>query len=909
MIAKISQGGGFRGALDYIFKEGAEVVGGNMAGDGPRALSKEFGVTRALRDDIEKPCYHVSLALPKGESLDSQTWEQVANKYLARLGISPTDHQCIFVRHKDTEYDHLHIVTSRIALDGKIWKPEFDKMKSKNICRQLEKEHNLTTVSNEKRQYRAQTTQKERRMSERTGREPEKVFVQKKMNELLPDGASLSPQTFCSELEKHGIIAIPNVAKTGKMNGFAFQYAGRSYTGSQVGYAWKYLEPHLTMDEFSVQWMQDRKKRLQEGTPSDAVRSIRNAVWEVGIQGVHFDRALEKQGWRMQDGRMIKGASSGASSYELSSIVDRDTLERNLRELTRVSKKAKEAAREKSRELARLYHGVPRRSFMAEMKTEDVIFGMMMFPQVAAFLVVLSVLTEAVRNIEKPQTEAEFKERMRAIWNDSNTEVRAEIRRVQEGIRNAAARPAGGNQTDISVAENAGRKFRTADESGQRRVREMGTAANEITGGIAGSDRGNEGGQGLPALETTDTHRNDDSRIRRGSSSAPAGSLDAGDKSRDGATTPPFWGAVAEWASLAQDLNTLTQGDEDMAKKEKSASVLYKEQVWERQHSALQAPSYRVTVRGRGAEDGKTINLCKQKDGTEATWTADEVKAQIPSLEYWNARGFDIYITPMDDAYHHILIDDLTAVGVEHLKSAGFSPCLVQVSSDNNFQAILRVPKAEVSPDEQSAANILLQRLNSLPDGCGGDRAISAPRHPFRMTGFNNKKPSRNNVQTKIERLEPGAVCSKATIELEAIREARAADRRRKTEERNRAETRTRRRAIETVRDRTIQRPDGETDADKDFRCRWNKWRGLAKKNVREGIWGDVDDSVIDFRVCKEMMQAGYGEEDTATALQRCSPGLFDRHRNPDDYVRRTVEAAMEAIIRETPESEPEIGR
>jgi len=175
------------------------------------------------------------------------------------------------------------------------------------------------------------------------------------------------------------------------------------------------------------------------------------------------------------------------------------------------------------------------------------------------------------------------------------------------------------------------------------------------------------------------------------------------------------------------------------------------------------------------------------------------------------------------------------------------------------------------------------------------------------MVGFNNKKPSRNNVQTKIESLKPGAVCSKATEEMKAIREARAADRRRETEERNKIETRTRRKAIETVRDRTIQRPEGETDADRDFRFRWNKFHGLAKKNVREGIWQNVDDSAIDFRVCKEMMQAGYGEEDTARALQRCSPGLFDRHRNPDDYVRRTIAAAMQEILREAPKNEPQI--
>lgn len=897
MIAKISTGSGFRGALDYIFKEDADVIGGNMAGDNPRALSKEFGITRALREDIEKPCYHISLALPKGEELDTKQWERIAGKYLSRMGIDPLGHQYILVQHKDTEFNHIHILTSRIALNGGVWKPEFDKMKSKDICRQLEKEHGLTTVSNEKKQYKARTTQAERRMSERTGREPEKVFIQEKLNELLSDETKISPQNFCKELEKYGIVAIPNVATTGKVSGFAFQYAGRNYTGSKVGYSWKHLEKFIDMKSEDVVWMQDRKNRLQEGTPSDAVRSIRNAVWETGIQGTAFDTALEKQGWKIQAGRMIKGESS----YELSSIVDRGALEHNLRELNSISKKVKEKAQAKSRELAKSYHGRARKSFFAEMRTEDILCGMIMFPQVAVFLLLLSVITETVRHIERPKNENEFKERMRAIWNDANSEVTAEVKRIQEEMRNA--RNTGSNQTDKLKPEEPRRELRTADESGQSSMREMGTGVDKGDTRSERYTRRDTRDSGLPTLETANTDSDDSIRIRRGSSPSPSVAFTPGSEQDNGPSSSTS-GTIEEWASLAQDLSVLARGD-DVAK-EKSKSVAYKEQVWDRQHSALQAPAYRVTVRGRGAEDGKTINLCKHKDGTETVWTADEVKAQIPSLEYWNARGYDIYITPMDEDYHHILIDDLTAAGVEHLKASGFSPCMVQTSSENNYQAIIRVPKAETSPEEQSAGNVLLQKLNTLPDGCGGDRAISAPRHPFRMTGFNNKKPSRGNVQTKIESLKPGAVCEKATSEMEAIREARAADRRRETEERNKIETRTRRHAIETIRDRTIQRPDGETDADKDFRFRWNKFHGLAKKNVREGIWQNVDDSAIDFRVCKEMMQSGYGEEDTAKALQRCSPGLFDRHRNPDDYVRRTIAAAMQEILREAPKNEPQ---
>ena len=53
MIAKISTGSGFRGALDYLFKVDAETIGGNMAGDDPRSLAREFGCAFRFAEDGE----------------------------------------------------------------------------------------------------------------------------------------------------------------------------------------------------------------------------------------------------------------------------------------------------------------------------------------------------------------------------------------------------------------------------------------------------------------------------------------------------------------------------------------------------------------------------------------------------------------------------------------------------------------------------------------------------------------------------------------------------------------------------------------------------------------------------------------------------------------------------------------
>jgi hypothetical protein len=55
VIGKIVQGKSFRGLLNYLHsKEGAQCVGGNMAGETPRELAAEFRVARILNRRLKK---------------------------------------------------------------------------------------------------------------------------------------------------------------------------------------------------------------------------------------------------------------------------------------------------------------------------------------------------------------------------------------------------------------------------------------------------------------------------------------------------------------------------------------------------------------------------------------------------------------------------------------------------------------------------------------------------------------------------------------------------------------------------------------------------------------------------------------------------------------------------------------
>ncbi len=251
---RVKRGRGFRGVLNYIFgrdKEHKEspgiLVGGNMSGHNPQLLAHEFGITRKLRPDIEKPVWHNSLRLPKGESLASDEWVKIADDYMERMGFGPLHLRC-YVLHDDPEGQHIHIAASRIALDGSLYLGKNENLASTRIIQQLEIEHGLTITKGPeyvdgKIKMREIKSPKKTEMEKglRLEVKPPRLVLQ----ELL-DLAIREPKTvikFVQFLEENGVTVLPNLASTGRLNGFSFGYEGLSFKGSGLGdgYKWSNL--------------------------------------------------------------------------------------------------------------------------------------------------------------------------------------------------------------------------------------------------------------------------------------------------------------------------------------------------------------------------------------------------------------------------------------------------------------------------------------------------------------------------------------------------------------------------------------------------------------------------------------------------------------------------------------------
>lgn len=281
MKSKITKGNGFRGALDYLRGPGEEnhpgravtVVGaGNVLGSDPRELARQFAASRRLRPEIKNPVFHVSLSCPPGEKLGDEKWAEIAPDYLSRMGLDPDRHQWHCLRHTDQAHDHIHLLVSRIALDGKVWHDQYGIRQSIRICQELEKAHNLKLTVGEEGGERKGLSKGEVGRFRRTGKVPDRRSLQKKIEVAQKNCPDFS--TFVAQCEKSGVVVIPN-GKSGQIGGVSFRMnGGDPFSGSSLGkaYTWQRIAENT---KYNHEKDAGLISRLRAATANDFAGSFR----------------------------------------------------------------------------------------------------------------------------------------------------------------------------------------------------------------------------------------------------------------------------------------------------------------------------------------------------------------------------------------------------------------------------------------------------------------------------------------------------------------------------------------------------------------------------------------------------------------------------------------------------------
>ncbi|MEG3960405.1 relaxase/mobilization nuclease domain-containing protein [Microcoleus sp. herbarium2] len=250
MIGKQIKGTGFRGCLNYVLgKKHAALIGGTMCGQTPEELAAEEAIARQLRPNLKVAVFHATLSVDSTEKLEdseenNQRWLAIAANYMKAMEFD--NNQYAVVKHSDTEHDHIHIVASRICLDGGVVDDSWDYYKSQETIRQLERNYNLETVTPSwETDKRAQTTGEHRYLQSK-GNKSVRVQLQDLIDEVTQDNPSM-PE-FVERLQQQGVEVQVRLTRTGIgfSKGISYNLDGVALSGTQLGKAYTFsgLQKH-----------------------------------------------------------------------------------------------------------------------------------------------------------------------------------------------------------------------------------------------------------------------------------------------------------------------------------------------------------------------------------------------------------------------------------------------------------------------------------------------------------------------------------------------------------------------------------------------------------------------------------------------------------------------------------------
>lgn len=874
-MQKIKRGNGFRGVLDYALENGrGQVIGGNMTGRYPRELAKEFSQSRVLRPDVGKPVWHNSLRLPAGERLASEKLAQIGDEYMRQLGFSDL-HQRAYVLHDDPEGQHIHIIASRISVlpGANLYLGKNENLASTRIISELEREFNLTIthsldyILDEKGEYqidstsmpdvnRKAPTRGEIGLSERTGKLPARMQLQS-----LIDTATANKPTFANFVERMtgaGVSILPS-GKTGVAQGISFEYEGQPFKGSDLGksYAWKGLQARIDYDPEQDQKIIDALRLKVTFVKDQEKNEILSSLNPMPYFGKHYRNTLNlaftKEGstylWK---NRTVPAFIDLGDKIKLKSKTD--TAVKGALQLA-LEKWGKNINVTGSDDYCR----------------KAWLLGSSMGVNIAGY-----------------QPTAEDEKELERI--NLEKEANHERRKPRENSHDASGGQAAGGNSDqdadgvIHINGANGQKHVGFDRRDSRSIARHTRSGeqNRTDGQGAGNSQKRDAGLEAPQAKNTIT--------------AIVGSGHNGSNADRLYVVADRVSAIAAPYSRHTNNTAAGKSKNDISGDRRAREKAIKIAAWRKQHEALGSPLYRVTLIDRDQERIKKCGythsvLGKSKNKHEGDHydlkTVSEIENAIDALISKNNRGYDVYVTPVDPHFYYLLVDDLheQKKGFEGRYSAfmksGYTPILIQESSDDNFQAIIKIPRT--NSDSKSVEHETVNKLFKDIDKLYGEGNIQGGVvHAFRMAGFSNRKPCKNGRFTIVKATNPCVVCEKARFQVAEMMANKDAE-----EEKVKID-KVKVARLEAIRSHEVD-PLRRNDplVVKACKAEFSRIIGLVDKGY---IKGDLDMSKVDFWVVKALLIEGYAANPVARAIVAVSPDIsYRKPKRELEYANLTV--------------------
>ena len=241
MMAKITKGRNFSGAVRYVMQEKKEAKlldSKDVLTTNKESIIHSFFLQSQLRPRVAVVVGHISLdfSVEDVDKIDDDLMRQVAHEYMLRMHIQNT--QYILVRHYDREHPHCHLVFNRIDNNGKIISDKNDRVRSAKICKELTEIHHLHMAKGKDHVHRERLR----------GADAVKYQIYDALVCVTPKCKNWDELR--SALKKHGInMDFIHRGNTTEIQGIVFEKDGLHFNGSKVDRQFSFPKMSQTLVE------------------------------------------------------------------------------------------------------------------------------------------------------------------------------------------------------------------------------------------------------------------------------------------------------------------------------------------------------------------------------------------------------------------------------------------------------------------------------------------------------------------------------------------------------------------------------------------------------------------------------------------------------------------------------------
>lgn len=156
MIAKIGRSENLYGTLAYnqlkVEHENGKILFANKMIETANGhysvaqLAQSFAPYLIANRNTEKHTLHISLNPDPNDKVGDDKFREMAEQYMREMGYG--DQPFVVFKHTDIDRSHIHIVSVCVDEQGKKISDKFEKMRSMDVCRELEKQHGLIPATN-----------------------------------------------------------------------------------------------------------------------------------------------------------------------------------------------------------------------------------------------------------------------------------------------------------------------------------------------------------------------------------------------------------------------------------------------------------------------------------------------------------------------------------------------------------------------------------------------------------------------------------------------------------------------------------------------------------------------------------------------------------------------------------------